>query len=70
VPPGEIPPPGPGATPGDWLRYNAGKILAGVGDLAGEVKDLNIEVPIACFSCNNPKFQQQLYPYGNPNQIY
>jgi RHS repeat-associated protein len=70
VPPGEIPPPGPGASPADWLRYNAGKILAGVGDLAGEVKDLNIEVPLVCISCSDSKVQQQLYPYGNPNQIY
>jgi len=70
ISPGEIPVPGPGASAAEWLKYNAAQMMKLSVDLAGEVKDLNIEVPLVCFSCKDPKFQKMLYPNGSPNQIY
>jgi flagellum-specific peptidoglycan hydrolase FlgJ len=42
------------------------EFLAGVG----ETIDTMASDVIVCISCNDPQFRKQMYPYGDPNQIY
>jgi hypothetical protein len=63
LPPGEIPEIEPGAS----LAQKAGIAILNLVKGFGQ----NVEaIPIVCFTCNDPQFRKQMYPYGDPNQIY